>query len=804
MRKKNLLRATRWLFVALCCLALLFPSAVAGATVALIVDGKFHRDLQFEIERLAIDIERDLSVRVVVDVVDGATITPSTIRARIKELYGTQGLLGTLLIGDLPTAYLGDYPIPGAGAFATDAYYEDLDDYCWLDPDGNGVFNSVVDADGDGDFDWFLKTWIAEHNREVWSGRLLPPIGAAYADRVNMLRSYLDRNHDYRLGLRTYSRGMVYAESVTHNGETSDGEDEQATIYSRALAIMDGSWLFDRSAGDVLNFVWSDDLTQHMNLWLAGVHLPYEYGIVNVHGTETGQWFGGMNWLYSSTYRATPANNLLIDLASCSNGDFTAPDYLGGWALFAGGALAVRANTTPVMSVGRLEPDADLRLMSLGLTIGETRLTYVLSNDSGVLLGDPTLRLRVPGDGPRVSPDRTVVVFPAGAARELTAGPAEYGEVRLTNEGAVPVTLYHRITSLTSRDHRMPWGDPATSFSVETRFPMTLQPGETRAVQVAFTDDGQSGRGTYRASFLLYTDSPATPYLWIGAEKTLSANTAPVAEAGPDQVVEQKNAAGAQMTLDGSRSHDVDGDPITYRWTWSGGSATGVTPTISLPPGRTNVTLVVNDGLVDSAPDTVTVTVVDTTPPTVHVPGPLAAVATRADGAFVRFTATAEDAVSGSVEPTCVPASGSVLAPGDTRVTCTARDGAGNVGTAWFDVRVTFAWSGVLPPADMAGRSVFKLGCTIPVRFRLTGDSAVIGNLWARIILAKLTSSVFGAEEAVVSIAASDVGNTFRYDPVEGQYIFNLGTASLSAGTWLVRIDMGDHVDRPVQISLKP
>ncbi|TFH35502.1 MAG: hypothetical protein E4G99_07160 [Anaerolineales bacterium] len=617
--KKNLFRGAKWLLLALCGLAVLLPSAAAGATVALIVDGKFYLDLQPEIERLAADIARDLSVTTVVEVVDGATVTALSIRARIKELYTTQGLLGVLLIGDIPTAYLGDYPTPGSGAFATDAYYEDLDDYCYLDPDGNGVFNSVVDADGDGDLDWFLKTWISEHNREVWSGRLLPPTGATYAERVSMLWSYLDRNHMYRTGLRTYSRGMVYAESVTHNGEMADGEDDQATIYSRALAVIDDSWLFDRSAGDVLDFVWSEDLTQHMNLWLAGVHLPYEYGIVNVHGSDTGQWFGGTNWLFSSSYQTTPANTLLIDLASCNNGDFTAADYLGGWVLFAGGALAVRANTTPTMYVGTLRPDPDLQLMNLGLTIGETRLTNVLSSDSNVLLGDPTLRLRAPDDGSCMSADQAVVVLPPAGALGLGAGQVGSGEVLLTNEGAAPVTVYTRITSMTSIDHRKPWGNDFQSrFNVErTDFPMTLQPGETRAASVIFTYDGQAGSGTYRASFLLYTDSPATPYMWVGAEMSLLDDTTPVADAGPDQEVEQTSVAGAQVTLDGSRSYDDDGDPITYRWMWSGGSATGIAPTIVLPPGQTEVTLVVNDGQVDSAPDTVVITIRDTTAPNI-------------------------------------------------------------------------------------------------------------------------------------------------------------------------------------------
>jgi hypothetical protein len=37
-------------------------------------------------------------------------------------------------------------------------------------------------------------------------------------------------------------------------------------------------------------------------------------------------------------------------------------------------------------------------------------------------------------------------------------------------------------------------------------------------------------------------------------------------------------------------------------------------------------------------------------------------------------------------------------------------------------------------------------------------------------------------------IPASDTGNSFRYDATGGQYIFNLATKGLSAGTWRIRI----------------
>ena len=86
---------------------------------------------------------------------------------------------------------------------------------------------------------------------------------------------------------------------------------------------------------------------------------------------------------------------------------------------------------------------------------------------------------------------------------------------------------------------------------------------------------------------------------------------------------------------------------------------------------------------------TVEGTVADTTPPVLDVPdAPVVVPATQPDGAVVEYVASADDDVDGPLTPACVPASGSVFPIGDTRVTCTAADLAGNVASASFDVHV--------------------------------------------------------------------------------------------------------------------
>jgi len=92
-------------------------------------------------------------------------------------------------------------------------------------------------------------------------------------------------------------------------------------------------------------------------------------------------------------------------------------------------------------------------------------------------------------------------------------------------------------------------------------------------------------------------------------------NHIPEAKAGLDLSTVATSAQGAKVTLNGSASFDADQDPLTYRWTGpfpeGNGVATGVSPTVTMPPGGSTVTLVVNDGEADSAPATQNIIVTD-------------------------------------------------------------------------------------------------------------------------------------------------------------------------------------------------
>jgi len=184
------------------------------------------------------------------------------------------------------------------------------------------------------------------------------------------------------------------------------------------------------------------------------------------------------------------------------------------------------------------------------------------------------------------------------------------------------------------------------------------------------------------------------------------------------------------------------------------------------------------------------------------------AYATSAAGATVTYALpSAMDAVDGARPVACTPAPGSSFPLGKTTVTCTARDNSQNTATATFT-----AWVQVQAPSDGTffgqpinpdGSSIFKQKSTIPVKFKLTGASAAITNLVAHLSTAKTANGVTGTFVEADSNASPDGGNTFHYDATAGQYVFNLSTKAMTAGTWSVRADLGDGVPHQISVSLK-
>ncbi|MBY0504305.1 MAG: PKD domain-containing protein [Bryobacteraceae bacterium] len=122
-------------------------------------------------------------------------------------------------------------------------------------------------------------------------------------------------------------------------------------------------------------------------------------------------------------------------------------------------------------------------------------------------------------------------------------------------------------------------------------------------------------------------------------------NTAPVANPGAAQSV----TLNSTVQLTGAGSTDVDGDPLTYLWSFNSipsgsaaafSSTTAVNPTFTVDrPGTYVAQLIVNDGALNSTPVTVTISTNAIQPPTAN-PGPNQSVQ---QGATVSLTASGTD-----------------------------------------------------------------------------------------------------------------------------------------------------------------
>jgi hypothetical protein len=153
-----------------------------------------------------------------------------------------------------------------------------------------------------------------------------------------------------------------------------------------------------------------------------------------------------------------------------------------------------------------------------------------------------------------------------------------------------------------------------------------------------------------------------------------------------------------------------------------------------------------------------------------------------------------------------------------------AKDNAGRTASETRTYTKTYgssAYSGQLQPINGGGtpndlsddNSRFKLGSTVPVKFKLMCGTTPVDNAVAKLNIKKADGTPDPGTDEAVSTAASTTGNLFRYSSADQQYIFNLSTKSAytnpngttvswSAGTYTLSILLDDGTYRSFNINI--
>jgi hypothetical protein len=238
---------------------------------------------------------------------------------------------------------------------------------------------------------------------------------------------------------------------------------------------------------------------------------------------------------------------------------------------------------------------------------------------------------------------------------------------------------------------------------------------------------------------------------------------------------------------------------VTVTWKCSDAVSLPVFASVSDTVTGEGSNLTANGTCSDKAGNTVSASVsgikIDKTSPVLaNVPADKTVAATSAAGATVGYVnPTATDNLDPSPSVGCIPASGSLFAPGTTTVTCSSTDQAGNTKTATFKVTVGFTFNGFLQPVDNnKALNGMKAGSTAPMKWQVpNGSGGYISDLS---IVKSETSGVVACTGGVLDPLEEYAtgGTSLRYDSSGNQFIYNWQSPRKAGTCYIVNIALTD------------
>ena len=256
--------------------------------------------------------------------------SPQQLRSHLADRYSTTGLVGTVLIGDLPISHFerdGQFGDPSDyERFACDLYYMDLDG-AWDDSSGNGTYDEHTGN-------------VAP---EIWVGRMTTsPLTDRHPGRTEagLLNAYFEKSHRYLWGeMSLPQRGLAYCDDPWASPATAWGDHLGLSVGGNVDVIKDP---MTTTAADYKNRLDPSVTTGYQSV-LVAAHAGHQSNrhAFKLPGDGEDAYSGG--FVYSSGLEALDPQAFFYNLYTCSAADYESAGYLGGEYVFgtASGLIAV-------------------------------------------------------------------------------------------------------------------------------------------------------------------------------------------------------------------------------------------------------------------------------------------------------------------------------------------------------------------------------------------------------------------------------------------------------------------------------
>jgi hypothetical protein len=381
------------------------PAVDRRGKVVLVVDNTIAAALAGELARLKQDLAGDGWVVVRRDV--GRNDSPASVKAVIKSVYDSDpaNVKSVFLFGHIPVPYSGQLNPDGhpdhVGAWPADAYYGDMDG-SWTDNSVNYVQTINTDpADaarmsnvpGDGKFDQTtipsaIELEIGRVDLSNMPGRLTWGGPATFASETELLRKYLNKDHNFRHRISDAARRALLGDYFGTRG----GEAFAASGFRSFAPLVGASNIRN------LNLEFNDQ----KGVWVPQVA---QNNYLLVYGCGAGSYNGisglGSTGLYNEGSTVELVNNNVSGVFNLLFGS-----WLGDWDHEDNILRSPLATDTGLVSAWSGRPHWFMHPMGAGETIGyvarlamnNTGLYQAQINSSAnrihiALMGDPTLRL---------------------------------------------------------------------------------------------------------------------------------------------------------------------------------------------------------------------------------------------------------------------------------------------------------------------------------------------------------------------------------------------------------------------------